>query len=165
MDKKIRDAIERSLEELKEIQGKVDEFIDDLPDDTHEIKRSTKDALGQINKLLNNAVKQAGEQAEEAQLQAHLGLMEAQEKLNASRVVVDDYMARASSESKTLLDEIELKQHLAMMEAKDFWETRGAKMAEEFQSSASSMQAMAEKAVGDMQKAFSQWNDLFKSGK
>ena len=120
MEKKIREAIDRSLEELKGIQDKVDDFIDDLPDDTHEIKKKAKDALSQINALLSKSMQQAGDKADEAQLQAHLGLMEAQDKLEASRAVVEDYIARTNDESKKMLDEAELKRHLAMMEAQDF---------------------------------------------
>jgi len=161
MESKIKEAIDKSLKQLESIQEKVDEFIDDIPDDTHEIKATAKRTLGQVNELLNKAVKQAGESAEEAQLQAHLGVMEAQEKLKASKVVVDDYMARSGDESKKLLDEMQLKQHLAMMEARDFWEERGSKMADEFKESAASFQSVAEKAVVDLQGVFSQFNEIF----
>lgn len=161
MNSSMKEAIDKSLKELESIQSKVDDFIDDLPDDTHEIKSTAKRALGQINELLNKAVAQAGEQAEEAQLQAHLGVMEAQEKLEASKVVVDDYLSRTGEESKRLLDEVQLKQNLAMMEAKDFWETKGKKMAEEFQESAVNMQSVAEKAAVELQSMFSQFNDIF----
>ncbi|MFK7891080.1 MAG: hypothetical protein AB8B63_09735 [Granulosicoccus sp.] len=161
MDSKIKEAIDKSLEQLEGIQKKVDDFIDDIPDDTHEIKATAKKTLKQINELLNNAVEQAGNQAEEAQLQAHLGVMEAQEKLEASRAVVDDYISRSGEESKRLLDEMQLKQNLAMMEARDFWEQRGSKMAEEFKESAADIQSIAEKAAGDLQNMFSQFNDIF----
>ncbi len=161
MSNSIKDAIDKSLKELESIQAKVDDFIEDLPDDTHEIKATAKRTLSQINELLNKAMSQAGEKADEAQLQAHLGVMEAQEKLEASKVVVDDYMARTGEESKKLLDEAQLKQKLAMMEARDFWETKGKKMAEEFQESAESLQSVAENAVGDLQAMFAQFNDIF----
>lgn len=161
MDSKIKEAIDKSLEQLESIQEKVDDFIDDLPDDTHEIKATAKKTLSQINALLNNAVEKAGEQAEEAQLQAHLGVMEAQEKLEASKDVVDDYMARSGEESQRLLDEVQLKQKLAIMEARDFWEERGSKMAEEFKESAVSMQSVAEKAADDLQNMFTQFQSIF----
>ncbi|MFK7861129.1 MAG: hypothetical protein AB8B64_20095 [Granulosicoccus sp.] len=161
MDSKIKEAIDKSLEQLEAIQGKVDDFIDDFPDDTQEIKATAKKTLKQINSLLNKAVEHAGSSAEEAQLQAHLGVMEAQEKLEASKAVVDDYISRGSEESKRLLDEAQLKQNLAMMEARDFWEERGSKMAEEFKESAAGMQSAAEKAVDDLQNMFSQFNDIF----
>ncbi|MFK7996327.1 MAG: hypothetical protein AB8B87_19465 [Granulosicoccus sp.] len=161
MDSKIKEAIDKSLEQLEAIQEKVDDFIDDIPDDTHEIKATAKKTLKQINTLLNKAVEQAGNSAEEAQLQAHLGVMEAQEKLEASKVVVDDFISRTGEESKRVLDEVQLKQNLAMMEARDFWEQRGSKMAEEFQESAAGMQSAAEKAVDELQSMFSQFNDIF----
>lgn len=165
MEKTLRDALDRSLHELKSMQDKVDDFIDDIPDDTQEIKQTTKKVLGQINALLNKAVEQAGDKAEEAQLQAHLGVMEAQDKLESSKVVFDDFMARSSKDAKTLLDEAELKRHLAMMEAQDFWEERGSRLTEEFKDSAEKMQSLAEKALGDMQSAFSQWNSQFTNTK
>jgi len=161
MEGKIKEAINKSLKELESIQAKVDDFIEEIPDDTHEIKATAQKTLKQVNALLNKAIEQAGDKAEEAQLQAHLGVMEAQEKLEASKVVVDDYMARGSEESKQLLDEVQLKQKLAMMEARDFWEQRGSKMAEEFKESAESIQDMAERAVGDLQSVFAQFNDIF----
>ena len=161
MNSKIKEAIDKSLKELESVQQKVDEFIDDIPDDTHEIKAVAKKTLAQVNQLLNKAMSQAGESADEAQLQAHLGVMEAQEKLKASKEVVDDYMARSGDESKKLLDEIQLKQHLAMMEARDFWEQRGSKMADEFKESAASLQSVAEKAVDDLQNVFAQFNNIF----
>ena len=157
MEKKIREAIDRSLEELKGIQDKVDDFIDDLPDDTQEIKKTTKNALSQINALLRKSMQQAGDKADEAQLQAHLGLMEAQDKLEASRAVVEDYIARTTDE--------ELKRHLAVMEAQDFWEKRGANLAAEFKASTETMQNVAEKAIGEMQSAFESWTNQFKSKK
>ncbi len=165
MDKKLRDAIDRSLEELRGIQDKVDDFIDDLPDDTQDIKRTAKNALDHIGELLNKSITQASDHAEEAQLQAHLGLMEAQDKLEASRDVVDEYMARVSKESKKLLDEVDLKQHLAMMDAKDFWETKGPQLTEQFQASAVTMQTLAEDAAEQLQSAFSHWGEQFKPKK
>ena len=161
MESKIKEAIDKSLEQLKAIQEKVDDFVDDIPDDTHEIKATAKKTLSQINELLNSAVEQAGSQAEEAQLKAHLGVMEAQEKLEASKVVVDDYMSRTGEESKRILDEVQLKQKLAMMEARDFWDERGSKMAEEFKHSTAGFQVAAEKAAVDLQSMFSQFNDIF----
>ncbi len=165
MDTRIREAIDESLKELKSMQGRVEEFIDDLPDDTEQIKRTTKSVLEHLSSVLTNVADQAGSKAEEAQLQAHLGVMEAKDKLEASKVVLDDVLARSAEESRKVMDEVELKQHLAKLEAKEFWEVRGSKLAEEFQASASNMQELAEKAAGELSTAFSQWNEQFKSRK
>lgn len=161
MDKNIRDAIDLSLKELKNMQDKVGDFLDSLPDDTDEIKATSKNALGQIKSLLNNAVEKAGDKTEEAQLQAHLGVMEAKDKLEASRAVFDDFLATTGEESRKLMDEVQLKKHLAAMEARDFWEERGSKLTEEFQASTETMKNFAQKAIGDMHSAFSKWNEQF----
>ena len=166
MDEKIKEAIDKSLKELESIQAKVEKFVDDLPEDTHNIKTTAKKTLAQIYTLLNKATDQAGKQTEEAHLQAHLGVKEAEEKLKASKDVVDDYLARTGENTKRLLDEVQLKQKLAMMEARDFWEERGSKMADEFKESTANLQSVTEKAVGDLQVAFAQFNDIFqKAGK
>lgn len=165
MENNIRDAINRSLKELKDVQDKVEQYIDDLPDDTDEIKKTTKGVLAQLNKVLNKAVDQAGDKAEEAQLQAHLGIMEAKEKLESSRIVLDDVLGKSAGASEKFLDEAELKKHLAMMEAKDFWDERGSKFAEEFKSSASSLQEAATKAASDLSGVLNDWNEQFKSRK
>jgi ElaB/YqjD/DUF883 family membrane-anchored ribosome-binding protein len=165
MENSIRDAISRSLKELKNVQDRVEEFIDDLPDDTDEIKKTTKSLLGQINSVLNKAVEQAGDKAEEAQLQAHLGIMEAKDKLDASKIILDDVLGKSAEASEKFLDETELKRHLAMMEAKEFWEERGSKFAEEFQASASTMQEAATKAASDLSGVLNDWNEQFKSRK
>ncbi|MFT4730903.1 MAG: ElaB/YqjD/DUF883 family membrane-anchored ribosome-binding protein [Granulosicoccus sp.] len=165
MENSIRDAISRSLKELKNVQDRVEEFIDDLPDDTEEIKKTTKSLLGQINSVLNKAVEQAGDKAEEAQLQAHLGIMEAKDKLDASKIILDDVLGKSTEASEKFLNEAELKRHLAMMEAKEFWEERGSKFAEEFQASASTMQEAATKAASDLSGVLNEWNEQFKSRK
>lgn len=165
METRIRDAIDESIKELKNMQDKVEDFIDDLPDDTQEIKRATKTALDHLGTVLTKVVDQAGNTAEEAQLQAHLGVMEAKDKLDASKVVLDDVLARSAEESKKILDEVTLKQHLAKMEAKDFWDERGSKLAEEFQSSATVMQEQAEQAASELSSVFTQLSEQFKSRK
>jgi len=163
MENSIRDAIARSLKELQNVQGKVENFIDELPDDTLEVKKTTKSVLDQLSGVLNNVAEQAGDKAEEAQLQAHLGVMEAKDKLDATKEVIDEVLGNSAKASEKFLDEAELKRHLTMMEAKEFWEERGSKLAEEFQASASSMQDIAAKAADEFNGVLKEWNEQFKS--
>lgn len=165
MENSIRDAINRSLAELKNVQGRVEDFIDELPEETEEIKKTTKSVLEQLSGVLSKAVEQAGDKAEEAQLQAHLGVMEAKDKLQASKVVLDDVLGQSAETSEKFLDEAELKKHLAMMEAKEFWEERGSKLAAEFQASASTMKDAAEKAASEFSGVLNELNEQFKSRK
>jgi len=160
MDDKIKDTIKRSLKELDELEDKFEGWIDDLPDDTDELRSSVKSAMKKMHAKLTDSVGHGGKLSEEAELQAALGLMEARDKLDASKEVLDNYLECATEKSKTLMDQVELKSKLAKMEAEDFWEERGPAIKEEFKQSSESMLKVAESTADEIQKQLSKWNSL-----
>ena len=161
MEEQIKAAVRRSLDELREMQAKFDALVDDLPKEAKEIRDRAEAALKAIRTKLDEALQKAGENTQEAQLQAHLGLMEAHDRLDGSRRLIDDHLRQLSERSKTAFDEAELKRHLAMMEAQDFWETRGKHFAAEFERSRDMMMSFTTRAVSDLQVTFENWNELF----
>ncbi len=165
MDDKLKDAIKRSLKELDDLEDKLEDWVDDLPDDTDEIRASMKSAMKKMHAKLTDSVGHGGKLSDEAELQAHLGLMEARDKLDASKDVVDNYLESAAEKSTTLMEELQLKSKLAQMEAEDFWEERGPKLQEEFKQSSETMLKMAESTADEIQKQLSKWNSLIKNKK
>jgi len=165
MDDKLKDAIKASMKELDKLEDKLENWADDLPDDTDELRARLKGAMTKIKGKLSESVGQGGKLSEEAELQAHLGLAEARDKLDASKDIVDNYLESATTKSKTLMGEVELKAKLAKMEAEDFWEERGPSLKEELKQSSDSMMKLAESTADDIQKQLSKWNDLFKGQK
>jgi len=165
MDDKLKDAIKRSLKELDNLEDKLENWVDDLPDDTEDLRARMKSAMKKIHTKLTESVGHGGKLSDEAELQAHLGLMEAQDKLNASKDVVDNYLESATEKSKKLMAELELKSSLAKMEAEDFWEERGPKLKEDFKQSSESMVKVAESTADEIQKQLSKWNELLKNQK
>ncbi len=161
MDEKIKAAIQQSMKEIEEIQKNFDELVEELPEHARTVKDKTRETLATIRSKLDTAMSEAQDDAQEAQLQAHLGVMEAQDRLEASRKVVDEYLGQWQDKSKTFMDEATLKAHLATMEAQDFWERRGQHLMEEFKQSQKSMQSLATMAVGELQEQFGRWNTLF----
>ena len=161
MEEQIKAAVRKSLDELKDMQAKLDGLVDDLPEEVKEVRERTERSLKNIGEKLKEAMRQADDSSQEAQMQAHLGLMEAQDRLGASRGIVDDHLRQLGERSRTLLDEAELKRHLAMMEAQDFWETRGRHLADEFRKSTDSMMSLATRAASDLEVTFKNWNELF----
>lgn len=161
MEEQTRSAIRASMKEIEEVQRKFDEMVDELPEQTAAVRERTRDTLAKIRAKLDEAMREAGDDAQEAQVQAHLGLMEAQDRLEASRKVVDEYLDRWRDRSRTMMDEAQLKAHLATMEAHDFWERRGQHLVEEFRQSQKSMQSLATMAVGELQEQFGRWNRIF----
>ncbi len=165
MDDKLKDAIKRSMHELEELEDKLEDWVDDLPDDTDELRATMKSAMKKIHAKLSDSVGHGGKLSDEAELQAHLGLMEARDKLDASKDVVDNYLESATEKSKTLMGEVELKSKLAAMEVEDFWEERGPKIKEEFKQSSDAMLKIAESTADEIQKQIGKWNTLLKSQK
>ena len=165
MDDKIKDTIKRSLKELDDLDDKLENWIDDLPDDTDELRASMKNAMKKMHSKLTESVGHGGKLSDEAELQAHLGLMEARDKLDTSKEVVDNYLESATEKSKTLMGQIELKSKLAKMDAEDFWEERGPAIKEEFKQSSESMLKVAESTADEIQKQLSKWNSLLSGNK
>ena len=157
----MKSAIRASMKEIEQVQKKFDEMIDELPEQTAAVRERTRDTLAKIRAKLDESMKEAGDDAQEAQVQAHLGLMEAQDRLEASKKVMDEYLDQFKDRSKTMMDEAQLKAHLATMEAHDFWERRGQHLVEEFRQSSKSMQSLATMAVGELQEQFGRWNAMF----
>lgn len=165
MDEQVKSAIRASMQEVERMQKKFDEMVDGategLPEQTAAVRERTRDTLVKIRAKLDDAMQGATEDAQEAQVQAHLGLMEAQDRLEASRKVIDGYLDQWRDRSKTMMDEAQLKAHLATMEAQDFWERRGQHLAEEFRQSSKSMQSLATMALGELHEQFGRWNAVF----
>lgn len=165
MDDKLKDVIKRSLKELDELEDKLEDWVDDLPDDTDEIRASLKGMMRKMHVKLTESVGHGGKLSDEAELQAHLGLMEARDKLDTSKDLVDNYLESATEKSKKLMEQMELKSKLAQMEAEDFWEERGPQFKAEFKESSDTMLKAAGSAAEEIQKQLGKWNALLKAQK
>lgn len=84
--------------------------------------------------------------------------MEAREKLEVSREVIESYVAKTSGKSESLMDELELKAHLARMEAEDIWSERGQELSILFTESRETMTDLVGKAANELQEQFSKWH-------
>ncbi len=160
MDDKIKAAIKSSLKELDKLEDVLEDWVDDLPDDTDELRAAMKSAMKKMHAKLSDSVGHGGKLSDEAELQAHLGLMEARDKMDASKEVVDNYLESAAEQSKTLMGQAELKAKLVQMEAEDFWQERGPKLQEEFKQSGETMLKLAETTADEIQKQLGKWNEL-----
>jgi len=162
MDDKLKSAVKKSLSEIEQLQDKLEDWVDDLPDDTDEIRSAMKSVMSKINGKLSESIGHGGKLSDEAELQAHLGLMEARDKLDSSKELIDNYLESATEKSKTLMEQAEVKSKLAQMEAEDFWEERGPKLKEEFKQSSETMLDLATTTAAEIQQQVIRWNTLLK---
>ncbi len=145
------------------MQEQLSELVEELPADMQHVRNSIETSLANIAKKLEHSLENSESLTDEAQLKAHLGAMEAKEKMESSRKVFDEYLQRATEQGKTIMGELELKAHLAKMEAEDFWEKRGPELTEEFANSREAVAKLAGSAMDEMQSQFKKWNSIFNS--
>lgn len=161
----MHDSIEKTLKQsrqaLDNMEDILEDVFDDLPEQAKELQGRSRAVLHKIAAKLDISLTRAENSAQEAQLQAHLGLMEAQDRLDASRPVIDEYLAQLADRSKTVMGEAELKARLAAMEAEDFWERRGQYIAAEFRESGEKMAGLASEAAEELQSRIKHWSDAF----
>lgn len=89
--------------------------------------------------------------------------MEARDRLEASRPVIEDFIDKAGDQSNQLLDEAQLQAHLAAMEADDYWERNGRDLTRKFSQSGDEMIRSVTEAVDACQLQLSQWVDSLRS--
>lgn len=157
MEDKIKSAIKRSIDALDDIDDVFEDLLDDLPETARDIQTRSRVTLKNVKKRLGQSLKDADVLADETQLQAHLGLMEARDRIEASKPVMEDLVAKASDRSKQLIDEAELKTHLARMEAEDYWESSGKDMAKKYADSGEKMLESAADSIDELQNRLTGW--------
>ena len=113
-----------------------------------------KDNFSGVNEKLKTATKDLDQKSEEANLQAHLGAMEAHDKMNHIKESVEEFTQKVSSKAETTIDTAALRAHLAKMEAEDFWERKGKTLTSEFNESREKVQNLTIEAVGEIKDYF-----------
>lgn len=89
---------------------------------------------------------------------------QAQDVQKRSRVVMEkirDELDKAADRAEVGAQEAQVQAHLGVMEATDFWETRGKDMSEEFKKSAEQMASVATDAATDLQSRLERWVKTF----
>ena len=165
MDETIKAAIKTARDSLNQLDALFEDLVNDLPEQAKDAQQRSRVVMQQIREQLDKAAENAEDSVKEAQVQAHLGVMEAKERIEATRPVVEEYLKDAAEKSKTVMDEAELRAKLAAMEAEDFWETQGKPMSEEFQKSAEQMASIASAAATDLQSRLERWVKAFEPKK
>jgi len=150
-------SVKRAIDSIDDIDDVFEDLIENFPETSKQIHKRSRVVLKKVQDQLAKSLKDADAIADEAQLQAHLGLMEARDKLETSRPVMEDFIEKAGDRSKQMIDEAQLQAHLAAMEAEDYWERDGREVAKQFAESTDEMIRMASEAMEDWQSQLSTW--------
>lgn len=163
MEKEFKEILEKTSDTIEKLEFKIEEHADDLTDDAMELWGDFKKNFSTVNEQLKTAAKDLEEKSDEAQLQAHLGTMEAHDRINNIKESVEEFTQKVSAKTQSELDTVALRAHLAKMEAEDFWEKKGKKISEDFNESGDKVKELTLEAASEIKAFFEKVSKEFNS--
>ena len=155
MEKDFKEAIDKSTKAMSELESKVENIAEELSETATELWGDFKKNFADMSSKLNNASEDFSKAGDETTLQAHLGAMEAREKMEGIKDNVSDFISKVAQSAETAFDTAALKAHLGKMEAEDFWETKGKGISEDFNASKENVEKLAVEAIDEITSFFS----------
>jgi len=163
--KKKLEAAEEAIDRLEDkIEDKVEDIAEDLAADAQELWVDIKNSFSGVKGKLKSAATALDQIGDETKMQVHLGTMEAHEKMEGVKDILEDFTQKIANKAHTEIDTVKLRAHLAEMEAEDFMETKGAKIAHDVNESGEKVKDTTIKAAGELKDYFEKLlEDLSKS--
>lgn len=161
MNKEYKKILEQSSDAIEKLQEKVEGLAGDLSDEASVLWQDMKKNFSGVSGKLKNASKYLDKKSDEANLQAHLGAMEAHDTIDQIKESIEEFTTKVSSKAQTELDIAALRTHLAKKEAEDFWEKKGKKITKEFGESSDKVQELAVEAASEIKNFFEKLTDSF----
>lgn len=150
----LKDRLDKSLNAIEEFEDKVEDYADNLEDEVEELWGDIKNHFTNVAAKLKDATHNLETTTDEAQLQAHLGTMEAHDKLEVLKETVDDFTFKVSTEAHKDIDTVALRAHLAKMDADDYWEEKSKVLTKEYHESSDKVKDVSLQAANDMKVYF-----------
>ncbi|SFV54880.1 hypothetical protein MNB_SV-12-1873 [hydrothermal vent metagenome] len=147
MEKDFKDAVEKSTKAMKELEDKVEDIAEELSDSAGELWGDFKKKFADMSSKLDGASENISKVGDETTLQAHLGAMEARDKMEGMKKEIEEFVTKVSTDAQITLDTATLQAHLAKMEAEDFWKKKGKGITEDFNTSRESVEKLAVEAI------------------
>jgi hypothetical protein len=151
MKKELKEIIKESKRSLEKAEEKIEYLSEDLADDAKEFWGDLKKRFTKVNEKLKDAYREFDNESE---LQAHLSMMEARERLEKVKHSAENFALKASKKTKEEVDVAALKAHLAKMEAEDKWEETRKELSHTYAESKVEIEKLAKKAGKEI-------NDIF----
>ncbi|CAA6821409.1 MAG: Unknown protein [uncultured Sulfurovum sp.] len=165
MEKDFKEAVEKSTKAMHGLEGKVDNLVEELSESATELWADFKKNLANMSSKLENASEDISKAGEETTLQAHLGAMEARDKMEGLKEGMEDFTQKITKDAQSVIDTATLKAYLGKMEAEDFWEEKGPRITEEFNASKESVEKLAVEAMDEITTFFTKLSANFSEKK
>ncbi len=157
MEKELKALLKQSKEALEKAEEKIETLSKDFPEDAAAFWGDLKKYLSDIqNKLTESYNNLEGE----TELKAHLGMMEAREKLETIQDTLDTFVHQASKNTSEEFDIVALKAHLAKKEGEDLWEEKQKELSHLYSKSKLEVERLAQKAAKEFNEIFLKLTDI-----
>jgi len=143
MEKEFKEIIEESKKSLEKAEEKIEALSADFSEDVSEFWGELKNRFSKVNDKLKDAYH---EFEGESELQAHLSMMEARDRLEKVRNSAENFAITTSKKTKEELSMATLKAHLAKMDAEDKWEETKKELSHTYGESKVEVEKLAKKA-------------------
>jgi exonuclease VII small subunit len=147
----LKALVEKSHRHLDNIVDRIEEQSEDLSDDAVELWQEAKPRLRALKESLLTAEKSLHAQTDEARLQTHLAIMDAQDQWSYLSQTVTGLAQDAQKKGQVELQQAELKAHLAKMDGRDFLNTKGAQVQRDFKEVRKTVEQASQKAVEELE--------------
>ncbi len=155
--KELKDIIKESKKSLEIAESKIEELSEDFAEDAKEFWGDLKKRFSKVNDKLKDAY---NEFDDESELQAHLSMMEARDKLEQVKKSAENFALNASKKTKEEFSMASLKAHLAKMEADDKWEETKKELSHKYAESKVEVEKLAKKAGKEINDIFTKLTEL-----
>jgi len=162
MNKDYKESINKSTEAMHELEAKIEGVASEFSKTATDLWGNFKTNFADMSSKLEEASENFSKVGDEATLQAHLGAMEAREKMEVMKEDVEVFTHKVAEDAKVSFDEATLQAYLGKMEAKDFWEEKGPGITEDFKESAENVEKLAVEAIDEISSFFTKMVDDFK---
>jgi len=154
MEKDFKEAVEKSTKAIRELEDKIEDIAEDLSESASQLWGDFKKNFADMSSKLDGASENISKAGEETTLQAHLGAMEARDKMEEIKKSVEEFATKVSKDAQSTLDTATLQAHLAKMEAEDFWEKKGKSITEDFNVSKENVEKLSVEAINEIGSFF-----------
>ena len=151
MKKELKEIWEKSEKVLDEVEDKIEDMGEEVADDAKAYWKELKSYLKNVGKKLKHAYEDVEGDAE---LKAHLLLMEVRDKMDELKDEIDTFVTRATHKSEQELDIIALKAHLAKMDAEDLLEEKEKEFSHLYATSKAEAELLSKKALKEINALF-----------
>lgn len=153
MKEDLQKYIQSSREELDKISKAIEERYASLTEEAKEYSKALKTYISGIEETLKKA-------EDETQLQSHLMMMEAKEKMEEIKDDLDTFLSHTAQKGQEELDLLALKAHLLKLETESFWEEKRKSFSRLYSQSQIEATRLADKAVHELNTIMMRLSEL-----